>query len=125
MKRATGRAAVTTRGLAWQSFAYLGGMTAYAVHLMGGTALVPLSCELGTTLPLSALNWIVIAVCVASFAAGRSIWRDARALAARDGAVPHRSAFLGFCGMLLNVLAIAIVLYVEVHVWVLDPCFPR
>lgn len=125
MPRATGAAATTTGGLRWQLFAYLGGMTAYAVHLMGGTALVPLSCELETTLPLSALNWAVIAVCIASFGVGRRIWREARSRVEREGAATsHRSAFLAFSGMLLNVLAIGIVLFVEVHVWTLDPCIP-
>ncbi len=126
MERATGEAAVTTRGLAWQLFAYLGGMTAYAVHLMGGTALVPFSCDVGTRLPLTALNVAVIIVCLAALAASWSIWRRASALAAQDGsAVSRRSAFIGLSGVMLNSLAIAVVLFAEAHVWFLDPCFPR
>jgi hypothetical protein len=126
VKRATGDAAVTTRGLSWQFFAYLGGMIAYAVHLLGGTAMVPLACELGTNLPLSALNWAVIGVAGASFAAGWSIRRDARARSGeRHTTVAQRTVFLAYSGMLLNVLAIVIVLFAEVHVWTLDPCLPR
>jgi hypothetical protein len=126
MERATGAAATTTRGLLWQGFGYLGGMTAYAVHLMGGVALVPLSCEIGTTLPLSALNWAVIAVCALATVVSWKIFTAAKAEVARTGATSaRRSRFLGFSGTLMNVLAIVIVLFVEAHVLVLDPCFPR
>jgi hypothetical protein len=125
MERATGPAALTRRGMAWQVFAYLGGMTAYAVHLMGGTALVPFACDIGTNLPLSALNWAVIAVAAFSGVTAWRIWRAAKVEAAATGSTPAlRSAFLGFSGLLLNALAIAIVLFAEVHVWVLDPCLP-
>jgi hypothetical protein len=125
MPRATGDAALTRRGMAWQVFAFLGGMTAYAIHLMGGTALVPFACDVGTNLPLSVLNWAVIAVAAVAAAVAWKLWRTGRAQAAATGSTAdQRSAFLGLTGLLLNVLAIAIVLFAEVHVWVLDPCLP-
>jgi hypothetical protein len=122
MTRGTGDDALTRTGLAWQLFAFLGGMTAYAVHLMGGTALVPLACELGTNLPLSALNWAVIAVAVLAAVVA---WRMLRATRGATDTPGRRTAFLGFTGLLLNVLAVWVVLFAEAHVWVLDPCLPE
>jgi hypothetical protein len=111
--------------MAWQVFAYLGGMTAYAVHLLAGSALVPFACDIGTTLPVSALNWAMIAVAATSGGVAWRIWRAALVDVATSGAVSaRRSAFLGFSGLLLDALAIVIILFVEAHVWVLDPCLP-
>jgi hypothetical protein len=125
MRRATGEHALTRTGIAWQMFAFLGGMTAYAIHLMGGVALVPLACEVGTNIPLSALNWAVIAVAAAAAWVSWKIWRRALTEVADSPSTPaRRSAFLGFTGLLMNVLAILVVLFAEVHVLVLDPCLP-
>lgn len=126
MRRATGEEALTRTGLAWQLFAFLGGMTAYAVHLMGGVALVPLACDLGTTLPLSALNWAVIAVAAAAAWVSWKIWRRASEEVSQSPSTPsRRSAFIGMTGLMMNILAIAIVLFAEVHVLILDPCIPQ
>ena len=124
-RRATGAAAATPSGLAWQLFAFLGGMVAYAVHLLVGTALVPFACDIGTILPLTALNLVVIAVAFAALATAWRIWRAGRADAQRTRATADaRTAFLGLSGLLLNALAIAIVLFAEAHVWTLNPCLP-
>lgn len=139
MRRATGAAATTTGGLAWQAFAFLGGMAAYAVHLMAGSALVPLACELGTVLPISVLSWSMIAVATAALVVGVRIRRGARAeaeavgvdvdatgpeSAAGGATATRRTAFLGLAGALLSGLAITAILVVEAHVWVFDPCLP-
>lgn len=125
MERATGKAALTRRGMAWQLFAYLGGMTAYVIHLLVGTALVPFACDIGTTLPLSALNLGVVTVAAVAGITAWRLWHAGRDEVARTGTTAaRRSAFLGMAGFLLDVLAIAIVLFAEVHVWVLDPCIP-
>lgn len=112
-------------GVLWQIFAYLGGMTAYAVHLLVSPALVPLACEIERTWPLHLLTaGTLVVVATAGFVAWR-LWTGVRE--ERDevaGIVASRRHFVGLSGLMLNALAFAIVVFAEIPNHVLNPCLP-
>jgi hypothetical protein len=121
----TGRRATTTRGLAWQSFGFLGGMTFYAAWHLIVTALAPLACEIESTWPLTAATVVIAPIIAASTWISWRMWRDGWRVAGEGGALAdQRTAFLGLAGFIMNGLALGILLYGELHVWFLDPCLP-
>lgn len=129
-------------GLGWQVFGFLGGMTVYAVYHLAASPLVPLACEVGSSWMITAASAVAALLIVAAMVVSWRVWRAGRGavpdvasddLSASDvassaasgaGVSDQRTAFLGFTGLILNGLALAIVLSVEAHVHFLDPCLP-
>lgn len=123
MRGTSGLEATTRRGMAWQLFGFLGGMTTYAVYHLVSPTLVPLSCETGTVVWLHAASALAALLIAAALATAVRIWRSGRRMAATSGASTDlRTAFLGLTGIILNSLALAIIVYAELHVPFLDPC---
>lgn len=108
-------------------FAFLGGMGAFALHLVLGFYLVPFSCFLGTLWPLYGITALLAAVTVAAIALG---WqrRGAAGSAERPewtpgrGARTDRARFMMRAGIFLNGLALLIILYAGAALLVFDPC---
>lgn len=112
-------------GVGVQLFAYLGGMAAYALHLLASTALVPLACGMGTTWPLHLLSAAVLAVIALAGAVAWRLWRGAReGTDPVGGVLAHRRRFLGASGLMLNALAFAVVVFAEIPNHFLHPCLP-
>ena len=128
----------------WQFVGFLGGTTAYALHLVIGVSLVPAACAIGANWPLHLVNWTAIAAIIGAFAVAERVRRSALAIGASDPSAPawgvdqlndpdhgpvgmphwRRGLYLAISGHVLNALALAVVLFAEAHVWVLDPCLP-
>jgi hypothetical protein len=112
-------------GIRW--FVLLGGMAAFALHLVSGFYLVPVSCLLGTRLPLYAVTVVFAGVALAAtwmgwtrrHAAGDDLpppWPHGR------GSRVDRARFMIHAGILLNVFGLLIILYAGATILVFDPC---
>ena len=113
----------TAPGLLVQVYGLLGGMTAYAIHLMAGSALVPLSCELSSTWPNHLLT---LAALLAIAGSALAAWKTTKVATGgtTDDVLDRRFSFLGPVGLLLNGVAFLVVLYAEIPLWFFDPCLP-
>ena len=127
----------------WQFVGFLGGSTAYALHLVIGVSLVPAACAIGANWPLHLVNWTAIAAILGASVTAERVRRSALAIGASDPSAParvdqlndpdlgpvgmprwRRGLYLAISGHVLNALALAVVLFAEAHVWMLDPCLP-
>jgi hypothetical protein len=108
-----------------QVYGFGGGMTAYALHLLLGLPLVPLSCELGSTWPVHTLTVIAVGGILTSATAALVTLRAGRAgTRPADPALDLRRVFLGTTGLLLNGLALLTVVYADIPNQILNPCLP-
>lgn len=121
----SGVEAMTRRGMAWQLFGFLGGMATYAVYHLLSPTLVPLACGTGAMWLLHLASAVAAVLIVAALVTALRIWRSGSRMAATSGATADlRTGFLGLCGVILDSLALAIIVYAEVHLFFLDPCLP-
>lgn len=72
---APGRRHAPSHPLLLSGFALVSGMTAWLVHLVGASILVPASCEHGVLWSIHGLTVVTVAVCVLGLWAGRRIQR--------------------------------------------------
>jgi hypothetical protein len=111
-----------------QIFGFGGGMMFYALHLLIGTPLVALSCEIGSTWPVHVASGVAVAGILAAGIAAWAVLRAGRADAAsrdrRDEPLALRRGFLGATGLMLNALALVIVVWADIPNQVLSPCLP-
>lgn len=111
-------------GTLLQLLGFAGGMVFYALHLLGGSALVPLACELGSAWPLHAATAIAVAGILASAGVAWRVRRVASGDAHADAAVRMRRQLLGTAGLALNGLAVLAVVFSELAQLMLNPCVP-
>ena len=99
------------------TFALMGGALAWVLRLIINSALVHLSCVMGTTWPLWLSTAVFTAIAVAALWFSWRYWR-----LPEDG--PHREAarWLGFLGVLFNITSITGILLETAPVLVLDIC---
>lgn len=111
-------------------FVLAGGMSAFALHLLAGFYLVPVSCALGSMWPLYAVTAAFAAVAAAATVMG---WRrrrspgppERRQWAPGRGAGLHRVQFMIHAGIFLSALGLLIILYAGASMLVFDPCLNR
>lgn len=99
------------------TFALMGGALAWVLRLIVNSALVHLSCVMGTTWPLWLSTALFTLVAVASLRASWRYWR-------LPGDGPHREAarWLGFLGILFNITSITGIVLETAPVLFLDIC---
>ena len=121
----TVREARRRAGAQW--FGLLGGMSAFALHLLSAFYLVPFSCFLGTRGPIYGVTALLGGVAVAAIlvswrlldASGqheRPEWRPGR------GSRGERARFMAQAGLILNVMGLAIILFAAAAMFAFDPC---
>jgi hypothetical protein len=108
-------------GVPWQVVGFGGGMTAYALHLFVGLALVPLSCGLGSTWPIHLATAVTVAAITGSAVVAAWVRRSAAGVTPE---VARRRRVLGSAGLFLNGLALMVVLLSDLPNYVLNPCLP-
>lgn len=105
-------------------FATLGGMAAYALHIVGNYWLVPAACVWGTRMPLYVFTVVLLAVAVAATAVAASLSRrdGADRLGDCTTATGERVRFMARLGLLLGALAVALILFGGAANLFFDPC---
>lgn len=113
---------MTTSPRLW--FATLGGMAAYAIHLVGNYWLVPAACVWGTRVPLYLFAAVLLVVATSATVVAVRLYRYAGAAQQRNAgaAVDQRMRFMGGVGALLGCLAVALILFGGAANFVFDPC---
>lgn len=120
-------APTSRREVALRWFVFLGGMSAFALHLLLTLYLLPATCALGSAWPTYGLTAAFMGVTVAAILLG---WRrtKGRVDGERGGWAPGRGAhasrarFMVIAGQYLNVLALLFLLYFSVSMAAFDPC---
>lgn len=105
-------------------FATLGGMAAYALHLVGNYWLVPAACAWGTRVPLYVFTVVLLAVAAATTALAVSLSRrgGGRGHGDATAAMDERVRFMANLGVLLGALAVALILFGGAANFFFDPC---
>lgn len=97
-------------------FALLSGVTAWMIHLAGGSALVPAACEHDLAWTIDALTGFTALVCVAGAVAGASV---VRRLPSSDDPRSQGYRMLGFVAIVADVTSLVLVLGEgAMHVWI-------
>lgn len=104
-----------------QVIAYLTGVSAYAVHLLAGSALVATACAIGTSWPITLLSVVCGLIAAASIPWSLSMLRRARG---SDTVAAQRTRYLARSAVLLHALGLAAIIFVEINVQLFDPCLP-
>lgn len=114
---------MTTSPRLW--IATLGGMAAYAIHLVGNYWMVPAACGWGTRVPLYVFTGVLLAVAVAATVLAVGLFRhgqDPDRHGNAGAAIDQRVRFMGGLGALLGCLAVALILFGGAGNFVFDPC---
>lgn len=99
------------------TFALMGGALAWVLRLIINSALVDLSCTMGTTWPL----WLSTAAFTA--VAGAALWISWRYWRLpEDGPQPESARWLGFLGVLFNITSITGIVFETAPALFIDVC---
>jgi hypothetical protein len=99
--------------------AIVGAPAAWAVALVGSYILVPVACDLGTTLPLHGIRVVTTAIALATAWGSWGVWRAARG---SEGPRVQRTAFLAWLGVGIALFSAALIVLEGVANFVVDPC---
>jgi hypothetical protein len=104
-------------------FAALGGVTAWAVHLMVVYPLVHVACDLGSDLSLHVVSAVTLVIAIVSTVVAWKIWKDTGAsmvdsLRGEAGRTP----FMSLGGFAFGLMMILGIIYGWIPIFVLDAC---
>lgn len=105
-------------------FATLGGMAAYALHLVGNYWLVPAACLWGTRMPLYVFTMVLLVIAAAATAVAVRLSRrgGSSGHGGASTAMDERVRFMSNLGVLLGALAVTLILFGGVGNFFFDPC---
>ncbi|QBI18381.1 hypothetical protein ER308_01535 [Egibacter rhizosphaerae] len=104
----------------WRWFALLGGMSAYALHLIVSYYALPAVCAYATRMPLYVATVIALAVAAGATVAG---WRHRR-IPPGDPEDPRleRQRFMSRAGVVLSLVATLTIIAAGAATLLFDPC---
>jgi hypothetical protein len=104
----------------WPVWAALGLAPAlWGLALGASYVLVPVSCDLGTTLPLHAVRAVTTAVALGTAYGSYGVWRAAQGTESRT---VRRIGFLAFLGIAVATFSALLIVLEGVANFVVDPC---
>lgn len=109
-------------------FALLGGMSAFAAHLLVVFYLVPVSCAVGSrwlvVVPTAILGAVALAAAVTGWRL-RGVESAGPDWPGAPGTRGDRARFMAGAGAFLSGLALLIIVYGGISLVVFDPCLPN
>jgi hypothetical protein len=104
----------------WPLWASLvGAPAAWALAILASYVLVPVSCELGTRLPLHGVRLVTTAAALGAAWAAFGLWRETRG---SEGARVRRTAFLAAIGVGIALFSALLIVLEGIANFVVDPC---